>query len=100
MARNRRAVPEPGLRAEGRGVNVPVQRLVAAVDLGSSKVTGLIGEVTGDARSWGLRVLGIGIEETTAIRRGAIRDFDETVRAITRAMKTAEQVAGLEVGTV
>jgi cell division protein FtsA len=81
-------------------VTVPVQRLVAAIDLGSSKVTGLIGEVTGDARSWGLRVLGVGTEESTGIRRGAIRDFDETVRAIARAMKVAERVAGLEVGTV
>jgi cell division protein FtsA len=81
-------------------VSIAVQRLVAAVDLGSSKVTGLIGEVTGDARSWGLRVLGIGTEESTGIRRGAIRDFEETVRAIRRAMKSAEQMAGLEVGTV
>ena len=81
-------------------MTVPVQRLVAAIDLGSSKVTGLIGEVTGDARSWGLRVLGVGTEDSTGIRRGAIRDFEETVRAITRAMKIAERVAGLEVGTV
>ncbi len=81
-------------------MSVPVQRLVAAIDLGSSKVTGIIGEVTGDSRSWGLRILGIGIEQTTAVRRGAIRDFEETVRAINRAMKGAEQVAGLEVGTV
>lgn len=81
-------------------MSIAVQRLVAAVDLGSSKVTGLIGEVTGDARSWGLRVLGIGTEESTGIRRGAIRDFEETVRAIRRAMKAAEQMAGLEVGTV
>ena len=81
-------------------MTVPVQRLVAAIDLGSSKVTGLIGEVTGDARSWGLRVLGVGTEDSTGIRRGAIRDFEETVRAITRAMKVAERVAGLEVGTV
>ncbi len=81
-------------------MNVPVQRLVAAIDLGTSKVTGLIGEVTGDGRSWGLRILGFGVEETTGMRRGAIRDFEETVRAITRAMKAAEQVAGLEVGTV
>jgi len=70
-------------------MTVPVQRLVAAIDLGSSKVTGIIGEVTGDARSWGLRVLGIGIEETTAIRRGTIRDFEGTVRSITRAVKAA-----------
>lgn len=81
-------------------MNVPVQRLVAAIDLGSSKVTGLIGEVTGDARSWGVRLLGVGVEETTGMRRGAIRDFDEIVRAVSRAMKAAEQVAGLEVGTV
>ena len=56
-------------------MTVPVQRLVAAIDLGSSKVTGIIGEVTGDARSWGLRVLGIGTEETTATRRGTIREI-------------------------
>ena len=55
---------------KGSDVSIAVQRLVAAVDLGSSKVTGLIGEVTGDARSWGLRVLGIGTEESTGIRRG------------------------------
>ncbi len=81
-------------------MTVPVQRLVAAVDLGSSKVTGVIGEVTGDARSWGLRVLGIGVEASTGVRRATIRDFDETVRAVARAMKSAEQMAGLEVGTV
>jgi cell division protein FtsA len=81
-------------------MSVPVQRLVAALDLGSSRVTGLIGEVTGDGRSWGLRVLGIGSEDSTGIRRGTIRDFDETVRATTKAMKAAEQMAGLEVGTV
>lgn len=81
-------------------MTVPVQRLVAAVDLGSSRVTGLIGEVTGDTRSWGMRVLGLGNEESTGIRRGAIRDFEETVRAVRRAMKAAEQMAGLEVGTV
>jgi cell division protein FtsA len=81
-------------------VSVPVQRLVAALDLGSSAVTGLIGEVTGDGRSWGLRVLGIGTEESTGIRRGTVRDFEESVRATRRAMKLAEQMAGLEVGTV
>lgn len=79
---------------------VPVQRLVAAVDLGSTSITGIIGEVTGDARSWGLRVLGVGAEPSTGLRRGLIRDFEETVRAIRKAMTDAERIAGLEVGTV
>ena len=81
-------------------MNVPVQRLVAAVDLGSTKVTGLIGEVTGDSRSWGLRILGVGVEHSTGLRRGVIRDFEEVVRAVQKAMTDAERVAGLEVGTV
>lgn len=81
-------------------MSVPVQRLVAAVDLGSTKVTGLIGEVTGDSRSWGLRILGVGVERSTGVRRGLIRDFEETVRAVKKAMTDAERIAGLEVGTV
>ncbi|MEO5799443.1 MAG: cell division protein FtsA [Gemmatimonadales bacterium] len=81
-------------------MTVPVQRLVAAVDLGSTKVTGVIGEVTGDSRSWGLRILGVGVEKSTGLRRGVIRDFEEVVRAVHKAMTDAERVAGIEVGTV
>ena len=79
---------------------VAVQRLVAALDLGSTKITAIIGEVTGDSRSWGLRILGVGSERSTGVRRGVIRDFEETVRAVTKAMTDAERIAGLEVGTV
>jgi cell division protein FtsA len=81
-------------------MSVPVQRLVAAVDLGSTRVVGVIGEVTGDGRSWGMRVLGVGVEPSSGIRRGVIRDFEEVVRAIKKAMSDAERIAGLEVGTV
>ncbi len=81
-------------------MTVAVQRLVAALDLGSTKVTAIIGEVTGDSRSWGLRILGVGTERSTGVRRGVIRDFEESVRAITKAMTDAERIAGIEVGTV
>jgi cell division protein FtsA len=81
-------------------MSVPVQRLVAAVDLGTTRITGVIGEVTGDARGWGLRILGVGSESSSGLRRGVIRDFEETVRAVRKAMSDAERIAGLEVGTV
>ncbi|MEK6597547.1 MAG: cell division protein FtsA [Gemmatimonadota bacterium] len=77
-----------------------VQRLVAALDLGSTKVTGAIGEVTGDARSPGVKVLGVGTEKSTGIRRGVVRDIEETTRAIAKAMRDAELMAGVEVGTL
>ena len=34
------------------------QRLIAALDLGSTKIVALIAEVTGDARDAGARILG------------------------------------------
>lgn len=77
-----------------------VQRLVAGLDLGSSKVTGVIGEVTGDARTVGVKILGASQERTSGVRRGVVRDIEETTRAIAKAMKDAQLMAGVEVGTV
>lgn len=78
----------------------PTQRLVAALDLGSSRVFAAIGEVTGDSRHPGVRVLGVGSERTNAIRRGVVRDIVEATRAIERALKDAQLMAGVEVGTL
>lgn len=78
----------------------PNQRLVAALDLGSTKVVGLIGEVSGDARDPRVRILGAATERTAGIRRGVVRDIEETTRSIAKAMKDAQTMAGVEVGTV
>jgi len=78
----------------------PAPRLVASLDLGSTKVVALIAEVTGDGRHGGVKVLGVGTERSTGIRRGAVRDVEETTRAITKALKDAQLMAGLEVGTL
>ena len=40
------------------------QRLIAALDLGSTKIVALIAEVTGDARDAGARILGVGVERS------------------------------------
>ncbi|MEO8031049.1 MAG: cell division protein FtsA [Gemmatimonadota bacterium] len=76
------------------------QRLVAALDLGSSRISAIVAEATGDARSGGARVLGLGVERTAGIRRGVVRDIEEATGAIQRALKTAERMAGVEVGAV
>lgn len=77
-----------------------LQRLVAGLDLGTSKITGVIGEVTGDARAPGVKILGVGIEKSSGVRRGVVRDIEETTRAIGKAMRDAQLMAGVEVGTV
>jgi cell division protein FtsA len=74
--------------------------LVAALDLGSTRVTGAIGAVQGEPRAPRVRVLGIATERTGGIRRGVVRDIEEASRAIARVMKDAETMAGMKVGTV
>lgn len=74
--------------------------LVAGLDLGTTRVVAIIGEVTGRTRQAEVKVLGVGTERSTGIRRGAVRDVEETTRAIGKAMKDAERMAGVEVGTV
>ena len=81
-------------------MSAPPQHLVAALDLGSTKVTALIAEASGDARDPGAKILGLGVERTGGIRRGVVRDIEETTRAVAKAMKDAQRMAGVEVGTV
>jgi cell division protein FtsA len=45
-------------------------------------------------------VLGVGMERTAGIRRGVVRDIEETTRAIAKAMRDAQVMAGVEVGAV
>ncbi len=76
------------------------QRLIAGLDLGSTKVVGIIAEVFGEGREAGAKILGLGVERTAGVRRGVVRDIEETTRAIDKAMRDAQRMAGVEVGTV
>ncbi len=76
------------------------ERLVAALDLGSTRIVGAIAEAQGELRAPRARVLGIATERSNGIRRGVVRHLDEVTRAIAKAMKDAETMAGMKVGTV
>lgn len=81
-------------------MTVPPKQLVAALDLGSTKVTAVVGEASGDPRHPSVRVLGVGVERCHGVKRGVVRDIEETTRAITKAMDAARRMAGVEIGTV
>jgi len=59
-----------------------------------------VAEVSGDARNPVAKILGVAVERSTGIRRGVVRDIEESTRAIAKAMKDAQRMAGVEVGTV
>lgn len=81
-------------------MSVAPTRLVAALDLGTTKVAAVIAEVQGDSRTLTCRILGVGTERSNGVRRGVVRGIEETTRAIQKAMKDAERMAGVEVGSL
>jgi cell division protein FtsA len=76
-------------------------RLVAGLDIGSSKTTAIIGEVVGDLpKHPSLKILGVGQTRTTGMRRGVVADIEETTRSIKKALQDAERMAGVQVQEV
>ena len=64
--------------------------MVAALDVGSSKVCCMIAEVTPGG---GIHVLGMGYRVSKGVAGGAIKDMEETESAIRAAVDQAERVA-------
>ena len=77
------------------------RRLVAGLDLGSTKTCAVIAEVVGDLpRTPVAKVLGVGLAKNGGVRRGIVRDIDETTRSVTAALRDAERMAGAKVAAV
>ncbi len=74
--------------------------LVAGLDVGSTKTCAVIAEATGDGRSPRARVLGVGMARSAGVKRGAVRDIEETTESIVRATRDAERMAGVKVPAV
>ena len=64
---------------------------VVGLDLGSTKVSAVVGEVTQDGD---LEIIGIGSRPSKGLRKGAIVDINSTVEAILKVVEDAEMMAG------
>ncbi len=71
--------------------------VVTGLDVGTTKVCAIIAEVTPIG---GLDVIGIGTSPSRGLRKGVVVNIDSTVEAIKKAVGEAEQMAGVEVGSV
>jgi cell division protein FtsA len=73
---------------------VPEQTVLVAIDIGTTKVCVLIGEV---AARGGVDVIGIGQVPSDGLRRGVVIDIDRTVQSVASAVDAAERLSGLKV---
>lgn len=68
------------------------QKLIAALDIGSSKIRTVVGVVE-DKKNL-INIIGVGVSPSSGIRRGAISDLDEAVANITASLEDAERMSG------
>ncbi len=72
-------------------------RYVVGLDIGTSKVCTVVGEIHGPGQ---IDVIGIGSTESRGIKRGVVVSLDAAVDSIRRSIADAEHMAGVEIGSV
>jgi cell division protein FtsA len=72
------------------------ERYLVGLDVGTSKVTAIVGEVMDDGS---IDVAGIGFADSRGIKRGLVVNLEAAVDSIKRAIEEAELTAGIEIDT-
>lgn len=70
--------------------------IIVGLDLGSTKVTAVVGEVDFD----GITILGVGNVPCRGLKKGVVSNIEWTVRSVKEAIEAAETMAGVEIQTV
>ncbi len=73
------------------------ERYLVGLDVGTSKVTAVVGEMMDDG---GLDIIGIGLADARGIRKGMVVNLEAAVDSIKRAIDEAELTAGIEIDSV
>ncbi|QTR50203.1 cell division protein FtsA [Candidatus Thiothrix anitrata] len=71
--------------------------VIVALDLGTSKVVALVGEVNDNGR---LGIIGLGSYPSRGMKKGVVVNIESTIQSIQRAVEEAELMAGTQIHTV
>jgi cell division protein FtsA len=70
-------------------------RLLVGVDIGTTKVCAVVGEVSGGGSTF--NVIGVGTAPSKGLKKGVVTDIEHTVGSIRKAVQEAEAMAGVEI---
>ncbi len=70
------------------------ETIIVGIDIGATKVCTLIARLEENTR---LKILGVGIEPSKGIRKGAVVDLAAASQSIARSIDKAERTSGLEI---
>ncbi len=75
----------------------PDKSLVVGLDIGTSKIVAIVGEIQSDGR---VDVIGVGSHVSRGLKRGMVVDIESTEQSIQRAVEEAELMADCEIHSV
>src|SRR6201996_6734913 len=73
------------------------RNLIVGLDIGTSKVVALVGEIGPDGS---IEVLGIGSQPSRGLKKGVVVNIESPVKSMQRAVEEAELMAGCEIHSV
>jgi cell division protein FtsA len=80
--------------SDGPGGDELKDNILAAIDVGSSKICTLVAEPTADGD---LRVLGVGITPSSGVKKGMVDNIQEATEAIATSVGRAEKSSGARI---
>jgi len=72
-------------------------KLIVGLDIGTSKVVAIVGEVTSNGA---IKVVGLGSHPSRGLKKGVVVNIESTVQSIQRAIEEAELMAGCQIHSV
>lgn len=77
--------------------SVQEQKMIVGLDIGTSKVVAIVGELSGDGQ---IEIVGIGSNASRGMKKGVVVNIESTVQSIQRAIEEAELMAGCQIHSV
>ena len=77
--------------------NASQNRMIVGLDIGTSKVVAIVGEINPEGR---LEIIGLGSHASKGLKKGVVVNIDSTVQSIQRAIEEAELMAGCQIQSV
>jgi cell division protein FtsA len=71
--------------------------MIVGLDIGTSKVVAIVGEVAPDGT---LKIVGLGSHASRGLKKGVVVNIESTVQSIQRAVEEAELMAGCQIHSV
>lgn len=78
-------------------VKKPERGMIVGLDIGTSKVEAIVGEINDENR---IEVIGFGSHPSRGLKKGVVVNIESTVQSIQRAVEQAELMAGCQIHSV